>query len=132
MERKRKDRYRKPNMCNLRGRTGRAVMEAIRSMEEPDFTDLIRESDECEKKILESRQNVILKEDKCENQFFLDTMQGLLEAVSIKEMKSQQYEIEYISTQDVQLNLITELFNKNLLSIEQFKILEERIKKQNG
>ena len=162
MERKRKDRYRKPNMCNLRGHTGRAVIEAIRSMEEPDFTDLIRESDECEKKILVSRQNVISKDDEWinetewdevfeltddeKNQFiknatmdkvknehekwFLDTMQGLLEAVSIKEMKSQQHENECISIQDVQLNLINELFNSNLLNTEQFKILVERIRKQ--
>lgn len=124
--------YIKPNMCNLHGRTGRAVMEAIRSMEEPDFTDLIRESDECEKKILASRQNVVSKDYECENQFFLDTMQGLIEAVSIEKMKLQQHENGCISTQDVQLNSINELFNKKLLSTEQFKILEERIKKQNG
>ena len=49
--------FRKPNMCNLRGRTGRAVMEAIRSMKEPDFTELIKESDKCEKMILASREN---------------------------------------------------------------------------
>ena len=54
---KRQVKFSKPNMCNLRGRAGRAVMEAIRSSKAPDLTELRKEVDEFKKKFLAEEQN---------------------------------------------------------------------------
>lgn len=54
---RRKVEFSKPNMCNLRGRTGRAVMEAIRSSKAPDLTELRKEVNEFKKRILAEEQN---------------------------------------------------------------------------
>lgn len=54
----RKAEYYKPNMCNLHGRTGRAVMEAIRSSEPPDLTELRKEVEEFNKRMLEEEKKV--------------------------------------------------------------------------
>lgn len=54
---KRQVKFSKPNMCNLHGRTGRAVMEAIRSSKAPDLTELRKEVREFEKMILAKEQS---------------------------------------------------------------------------
>ena len=49
-------RYRRPNMNNLRGKKGRAVLEEIRNMKAPSYDDLKREADDCMEQIIKKRQ----------------------------------------------------------------------------
>ena len=52
----RKRRYGRPNMNNLRGKKGRAVLEEIRNMEAPSYDDLKREADDCMVQIKKKRK----------------------------------------------------------------------------
>lgn len=45
--------YTKPNMANLRGRTGREIFKAIRNTPPADFTNLTKGAEECKRKIRE-------------------------------------------------------------------------------
>lgn len=49
-------RYRKPNMTNLRGEKGRAILAEIRSMEAKPMDDIRRDADACMNRILERRK----------------------------------------------------------------------------
>ena len=56
-QRVREIRYIKPNMGALRGRIGREILETIRNTPKPDLTELNRQADEVETRILAARQN---------------------------------------------------------------------------
>ena len=49
-------RYRRPNMNNLRGKKGRAVLEEIRNMPAPSYDDIRREAEACMEQIKKKRQ----------------------------------------------------------------------------
>ena len=49
--------YSKPNMANLHGRNGRAIMQAIRNTPPADFTNLIQGAEECERRLREIEKN---------------------------------------------------------------------------
>lgn len=49
--------YYRPNMNNLKGKVGRAVLEEIRSAKEPDWDSVKKEADECLARILARRSN---------------------------------------------------------------------------
>lgn len=50
-------RYGKPNMNNLKGKKGRAVLAEIRSMKAPSTEEIRREADVYMKQILAKRKN---------------------------------------------------------------------------
>ena len=50
-------RYVKPNMTNLKGKKGKAVLAEIRSMRATSMDDVRKEADECMKRILAKREN---------------------------------------------------------------------------
>ena len=50
-------RYAKPNMTNLKGKKGKAVLKEIRNMRATPMDDVKREADECIARILARRQN---------------------------------------------------------------------------
>lgn len=49
--------YYKPNMNNLKGKVGRAVLAEIRSAKKPDWDSVKREADECMARILARRND---------------------------------------------------------------------------
>lgn len=48
--------YTRPNMNNLKGRHGRAILNEIRSMKTPRMDDVRQEANECMRRILEDRR----------------------------------------------------------------------------
>ena len=50
-------RYVKPNMTNLKGKKGKAILAEIRNMKAKPMDDIRREADECMSNILARRQN---------------------------------------------------------------------------
>lgn len=50
-------RYTKPNMTNLKGKRGKAILAEIRSMKARPMDDIRRDADACMKRILARRQN---------------------------------------------------------------------------
>ena len=53
----RERKYIKPNMTNLKGKKGRAILAEIRSMDAKPLDNIRREADECMKRILARRKN---------------------------------------------------------------------------
>lgn len=50
-------RYVKPNMMNLKGKKGKAILAEIRSMKATPMDDVRKDADECMKRILARRKN---------------------------------------------------------------------------
>lgn len=50
-------RYMKPNMTNLKGKKGRAIIEEIRNAEIKSMDDIKRDADACMNRILARRNN---------------------------------------------------------------------------
>ena len=48
--------YGRPNMNNLKGKKGRAVLEEIRNMKAPSYDDIKGEADECMERIKKKRK----------------------------------------------------------------------------
>ena len=48
--------YSRPNMNNLKGKKGRAVLEEIRNMKAPSYDDIKGEADECMERIKKKRK----------------------------------------------------------------------------
>lgn len=53
-----KNKYVKPNMTNLKGKKGRAVLAEIRNMKATPMDDVRKDADECMKRIIERRKNI--------------------------------------------------------------------------
>lgn len=49
--------YVKPNMTNLKGKKGKAILAEIRSMKAKPMDDIRRDADACMSRILARRQN---------------------------------------------------------------------------
>ena len=50
-------RYQKPNMTNLKGKKGKAILAEIRSMKSRPIDDIRRDADACMNRILARREN---------------------------------------------------------------------------